>query len=157
MLMPLVRNKIISVWEDTEISAGDEWRGEIKEALARTKAAVLLVSPYFREFRRIRAIQPLKGGFGGRKYCTSQEFRKTRLNNNPKSFFGVQDRCGDELSFRDWVGIYAVAIGLHLILSPSTNCHRFWTRQKRRARDPLVYISHSLYDETEIEHYQAAN
>jgi hypothetical protein len=40
MLKPLVRNKIISVWEDTKISAGDEWRGEIKEALARAKAAV---------------------------------------------------------------------------------------------------------------------
>jgi hypothetical protein len=49
MLKPLVRNKIISVWEDTNISAGDEWRGEIKEALARAKTAVLLVSPYFLE------------------------------------------------------------------------------------------------------------
>ena len=49
MLKPMVRNKIISVWEDTKISAGDEWRGEIKEALARAKAAVLLVSPYFLE------------------------------------------------------------------------------------------------------------
>jgi hypothetical protein len=44
MLKPMVRNKIISVWEDTKISAGDEWRGGIKEALARAKAAVLLVS-----------------------------------------------------------------------------------------------------------------
>jgi hypothetical protein len=49
MLKPMVRNKIISVWEDTKISAGDEWRGEIKEALARAKAPVLLVTPYFLE------------------------------------------------------------------------------------------------------------
>jgi ABC-type lipopolysaccharide export system ATPase subunit len=49
MLKPMVRNKIISVWEDTKISAGDEWRGEITEALARAKAAVLLVTPYFLE------------------------------------------------------------------------------------------------------------
>jgi hypothetical protein len=41
MLKPMVRNKIISVWEDTKISAGEEWRGEIKEALARAKAASL--------------------------------------------------------------------------------------------------------------------
>jgi hypothetical protein len=45
----MVRNKIISVWEDNKITAGDEWRGKIKEALARAKAAVLLVTPYFLE------------------------------------------------------------------------------------------------------------
>jgi ABC-type lipopolysaccharide export system ATPase subunit len=49
MLKPMVRNKIISVWEDTKISAGEEWRVEIKDALARARAAVLLVSPYFLE------------------------------------------------------------------------------------------------------------
>jgi hypothetical protein len=49
MLKPLVRKNSLSVWEDTKISAGDEWRGEIKEALARAKAAVLLVTPYFLE------------------------------------------------------------------------------------------------------------
>ena len=27
MLKPMVRNKIISVWEDTRISAGDGWKG----------------------------------------------------------------------------------------------------------------------------------
>jgi internalin A len=33
MLKPMVRNKLISVWDDTKISAGNEWRDEIKERL----------------------------------------------------------------------------------------------------------------------------
>ncbi len=46
-LAPLRREELIDVWDDKRIQAGRQWRVEIKEAMERASAAILLVGPGF--------------------------------------------------------------------------------------------------------------
>ena len=47
MIAPLEREGRIERWDDTRIRPGSEWRSEIKQALERARAAVLLISADF--------------------------------------------------------------------------------------------------------------
>src|SRR6478752_4375200 len=47
MLQPLVNGQGLDLWWDDRIAAGDRWRPELETAIARTRLALLLVSPDF--------------------------------------------------------------------------------------------------------------
>ena len=47
MLKPLVRERRLEVWSDDRMVTGYEWRPQLAEAIARARAALLLVSPSF--------------------------------------------------------------------------------------------------------------
>ena len=46
-LKPLEKEGLIDLWVDTNLRAGDQWRSEIEQALARARVAVLLISADF--------------------------------------------------------------------------------------------------------------
>ena len=46
-LNPLAERKLLSIWSDTDIQVGRDWRHDIEHALEHASAAVLLVSPSF--------------------------------------------------------------------------------------------------------------
>jgi WD40 repeat protein len=47
MLKPLVREQRLEVWSDDRMLVGYEWRPQLAEAISRSRAALLLVSPSF--------------------------------------------------------------------------------------------------------------
>jgi hypothetical protein len=46
-LAPYVSGESLFLWDDTKITAGSDWAGEIDQAIAKARVVVLLVSPEF--------------------------------------------------------------------------------------------------------------
>lgn len=46
-LKPLIRGEKITIWDDTKILPGTDWKKEITNAIERSRIAILLVSPNF--------------------------------------------------------------------------------------------------------------
>jgi hypothetical protein len=46
-LKPLNLDKSISIWSDTELNVGENWKSEIRTSIEKARVAILLVSPAF--------------------------------------------------------------------------------------------------------------
>ncbi len=46
-LKPLDLEGLVATWNDTELTVGNDWRHEIRQAIEKAKVAILLVSPAF--------------------------------------------------------------------------------------------------------------
>lgn len=46
-LKPLNLDNSISMWADTELKVGENWRGEIRKAIEKAEVAIIMVSPAF--------------------------------------------------------------------------------------------------------------
>ncbi len=60
-LMPLMKDYELDLWDDTRIRPGSRWRDEIRDAVKKANAAVLLISADFlaSEFIRTNELPPL--------------------------------------------------------------------------------------------------
>ena len=56
-LSVLYQNIVVDLWSDNEIGIGERWRNEIKDALVRSTAAILLISSSFFSSEFIREIE----------------------------------------------------------------------------------------------------
>jgi hypothetical protein len=46
-LMPLEKQGLLELWDDSKLDAGDQWKATVEEALGRARVAILLVSADF--------------------------------------------------------------------------------------------------------------
>jgi len=86
-LKPYDRRGVLTLWDDTKIGPGDQWRSEIRAAIDRAAASVLLISPTFlaSDFIEAEELPPLlrKAEKGGAKIL-SLFVRPVKLTKHPE-------------------------------------------------------------------------
>jgi hypothetical protein len=142
MLSPMVRNKSISVWDDTKIEASVRWRVEIEGALAAAKVAVLLVSPNFlaSDFIAENELPPLlnaaaKGGLA-------------------ILWVYVSSCLYDETEIGDHQSAHSVSKPLdYLRLNVQTLCWSTFAEKLRLRRDPLLEVRSRLLSRSDLKRF----